>query len=97
MKRIFSLVFLLIVLICGLFFGLLNATLVRIDYYFGAREIPLSLLLVITLLAGAVCGVLAALGMIFRKNREISRLRKELKITGTELGNLRSLPYQDER
>ena len=96
MKRIFSLVFLLIVLLCGLFFGLLNAAPVRIDYYFGARELPLSLILVITLLAGAVCGVLAALGLIFGKNREISRLRKELKITGKELDNLRSLPYQDE-
>lgn len=96
MKRIFSLVFLLIALICGLFFGLLNAEPVRVDYYFGARELPLSLILVITLLAGAVCGVLAALGLIVRKNREIGRLRKELKITGKELSNLRSLPYQDE-
>jgi putative membrane protein len=96
MKRIFSLVLLLIVLICGLFFGLLNAEPVKIDYYFGARELPLSLTLVVTLLAGAVCGVLAALGLIFRKNREIARLRKELKITGKELGNLRALPYQDE-
>lgn len=97
MKRIFSLVFFLIVLICGLFFGLLNAAPVRIDYYFGQRELPLSLILVLALLAGAVCGVLAALGMIFRKSREIARLRKELKISGKELGNLRSLPYQDER
>jgi putative membrane protein len=96
MKHILSLVFLLIVLICGLFFGLLNAAPVRIDYYFGAREIPLSLILVITLLAGTVCGVLAALGLIFRKNREIARLRKELKISGKELSNLRSLPYQEE-
>jgi lipopolysaccharide assembly protein A len=97
MKRIFSLVFFLIVLICGLFFGLLNAEPVRINYYFGARELPLSLILVITLLAGAVCGVLAAFGMIFRKSREIARLRKEIKVTGKELSNLRSLPYQDER
>lgn len=97
MKRIFSLVFFLIVLICGLFFGLLNAESVRIDYYFGARELPLSLILVITLLVGAVCGVLAAFGLIFRKSREIARLRKEIKITGKELSNLRSLPYQDER
>ncbi|MBK8163328.1 MAG: DUF1049 domain-containing protein [Gammaproteobacteria bacterium] len=97
MKRIISLVFFLIVLICGLFFGLLNADSVRIDYYIGARELPLSLVLVLALLAGAVCGVLAALGMIFRKNREIARLRKEIKITGKELSNLRALPYQDER
>jgi putative membrane protein len=96
MKRIISLVFLLVVLICGLFFGLLNAEPVRIDYYFGARELPLSLILVITLLAGAVCGVIASLSLIIGKNREISRLRKELKITGKELSNLRALPYQDE-
>lgn len=96
MKRIFSLLFFLLVLIGGLFFGLLNAAAVRIDYYFGARELPLSLILVITLLAGAICGVLAAGSLIFRKNREIARLRKELKLTGKELSNLRSLPQQDE-
>lgn len=96
MKRIISLVFFLVVLICGLFFGLLNADPVRVDYYFGTRELPLALVLVITLLAGAVCGVLAALGVIFRKNREIARLRKEIKIAGKELSNLRALPYQDE-
>jgi putative membrane protein len=97
MKRIFSLVFFLLVLISGLFLGLLNAQTVRVDYYFGARELPLSLVLVAALLVGAVCGVLAALGLIFRKSREIARLRKEIKITGKELSNLRSLPTQDER
>jgi putative membrane protein len=96
MKRILSLVFFLIVLVCGLFLGLLNAQPVRVDYYFGARELPLSLVLVAAVLLGAVCGVLAALGSIFRKSREIARLRKEIKLTGKELSNLRSLPYQDE-
>ena len=85
-----------VAMLCGLFFGLLNAAPVKVDYYFGARELPLALVLVITLLAGAVCGVLATLGVIFRNNREISRLRKEVKIAGKELSNLRALPYQDE-
>lgn len=97
MKRIFTLVFFLIVLIGGLFFGLLNAGPVQINYYLGTQELPLSLVLVITLLVGAICGVLAALGVILRKSREIARLRKELKVTGQELSSLRSLPYQEEK
>lgn len=97
MKRILGLVFFLLVLVFGLFFGLLNAEPVPINYYFGSRELPLSLILVITLLAGAVCGALAGLGLVFRMRREIARLRRELRASEKELANLRALPLKDER
>lgn len=97
MKRILGLVFFLIVLAFGLFFGLLNADPVTVDYYLGTREIPLSLILVITLLAGALLAALASIGLVLRMKREISRLRRKVGVTEKELNNLRSIPLKDER
>lgn len=97
MKRIIGLVFFLIVLVFGLFFGLLNADPVPVDYYLGTREVPLSLVVVITLLFGALLGALAGLGLVLKMKRETSRLRKEIKVTEKELNNLRSIPLKDQR
>ncbi|MDX9741459.1 MAG: LapA family protein [Gammaproteobacteria bacterium] len=95
MKRIFGLIVTLLVLVFGLFFGLLNADPVTVNYYFGTSILPLSLVLVFTLLFGAVCGVLAALGHIFRLRRELHRLRREQRHADEELSRLRPLPVDE--
>lgn len=95
MKRIFGLIVTLLVLVFGLFFGLLNADPVTVNYYFGTTTLPLSLLLVFSLLLGAVFGVLAALSHIFRLRRELHRLRREQRRTDEELSRLRPLPSDE--
>ena len=97
MKRIVGLLFLLVVLILGLFFGLLNADPVPLNYYLGTRELPLSLLLVLAVLVGAVCGALASLGIVLRMRHENSRLRKQIRLSEKEVANLRAIPLKDTR
>lgn len=98
MKRTIRLILLLIVLAFGLFFGLLNAERVHINYYFGSRDLPLSFLLVLMLVFGALFGVLASLGQAFRLKREIYRLRKEVRTAEKELSRARSaVAVKDER
>jgi lipopolysaccharide assembly protein A len=97
MKRIVGFLFVLLVLVFGLFFGLLNADPVTVNYYFGARELPLSFVLVVMLVVGAVAGALAGLGVVLKTRREVRRLRKELRVAEKELGNLRSLPLKEPR
>ena len=97
MKRIVGLLFLLVVLILGLFFGLLNSDPVPLNYYLGTRELPLSLLLVLAVLVGAVCGALASLGIVLRMRRENSRLRKQIRLSEKEVANLRAIPLKDTR
>lgn len=97
MKRIIGFIFFLLVLVFGLFFGLLNAEPVEVNYYFGTREMPLSLILVMMLVAGALLGALAGLGLVLREKREIHRLRREIRVTEKELTNLRSLPLKEPR
>lgn len=96
MKRVIGLLFILLVLVFGLYFGLLNAESVTVNYYFGSSELPLSFILAVMLVFGAVLGAFAGLGHSFRLRREIHRLRKENRIAEQELANLRSLPIKDE-
>ena len=97
MKRTLRLIFFLIVLALGLFFGLLNAEPVSVDYYFGSRQLPLSLILVLVLMFGALCGLLAGIGPFFRLKREIRRLRKEVRSAEKELVRVRPVALKDER
>jgi putative membrane protein len=96
MKRIVGLIVILLVLVFGLFFGLLNAEPVTVNYYFGTRELPLSFVLVVMLVLGALFGVLAGLAHAFKLRREIHRLRKEHRLVEQELANLRALPIKDD-
>ncbi len=97
MKRIFGFLFVLLVLVFGLFFGLLNAEPVHVDYYFGSRDLPLSFVLVVMLVIGALTGAVAGLGMVLRTKREVYRLRREIRVAEKELTNLRSLPFKEPR
>ena len=96
MARIIGLVLSLIVLVFGLFLGILNSDPVPINFYLGSRDIPLSLLLVLILLIGTIIGVIASLGVVIKLKRQISRLRKEIKSSEAEVKNLRSIPIKDE-
>lgn len=97
MLRIVRFVLFLIILVASLGFALINAEVVPIDYYFGHWDVPLSLTLVITAAAGALFGVVSCLGTIFRLKREVSRLRKTVKLSETEIMNLRSIPIKDSQ
>jgi putative membrane protein len=96
MARIFSFIVILLLIILGLFFGNINAEAVRLDYYWGNVSMPLSLALVLSLLCGAVLGVLASLTVVVRLRHKISRLNKEIKTAEKEVINLRTLPFKDD-
>ncbi len=95
MKRVLGFFLILLVLVFGLFFGLLNAESVHINYFFGSRDLPLSFVLVMMLIIGALAGALAGLGLVFRVKREVYRLRREIRLAEKELKNLRSLPIKE--
>ena len=69
----------LLVVLLGLAFHLRNEQLVVIDFYLGSFEMPLSLALAITLLAGALLGVLAGLPARLRLKRNKAKLSKQLE------------------
>jgi putative membrane protein len=61
-------------------FAARNTETVTLRFYFDlAWQAPLVVLLLAFFAAGALLGVLAAAGAVFRQRREASRLRRELR------------------
>lgn len=77
--RFFSYIFLLIIVLLGLSFALLNSQVVTLNYYIGQRNISLSLLLVLCLGFGIFLGLLFAVGPLIKLKRRNHQLKKQLK------------------
>lgn len=95
MKRILVFVILLVVALLGLSFALMNAELVSLNYYFATIQVPLSMVVVLAIVVGALLGVLTMLGMALGQKRELAKMRKSIKLAEMEISNLRSLPLKD--
>lgn len=94
MRRLIALIFLVIMIVLGLSFAMLNPTPVALDFYFGETSLPLSLALVIALAIGVLLGLLVALSLFMRQRWELRQLNRQLKSTRSELSELRKLPIR---
>ncbi|BBP04588.1 hypothetical protein TPL01_17520 [Sulfuriferula plumbiphila] len=66
----------LFILLLG--FAIKNSDVVTLSYYLGYEwQAPLVLILLMFFVAGAVVGVAACMGYLFRQRRELARLRKD--------------------
>lgn len=70
---IFALIFALIIGV----FSVVNVNDVTVDYVFGTAEWPLVLVILVSVLMGAILIGLIGLVRIFRLQRDVRRLRKE--------------------
>ena len=95
MRRVIGLVVILILVFLGLSFGQLNPQQVKIDYFLSASEVSVAIALLVAVGVGAVLGVVAAMAVVVRQNRENVRLKKRISDTEKELNELRRLPLKD--
>jgi putative membrane protein len=95
-KRIIGIVVLLLVALLVLAFSMRNNVAVSIDYFAGTVELPLAVALASTLVVGALIGVLATSGWVWRARREARVLRRENATRRKEIDNLRSAPLKDQ-
>lgn len=95
MARLFGFLLLVSLVVLGLSFAVLNAEPVSLNYYFGYRDIPLSMIVVLSLAAGVVIGVLVSMGMILRLKQQAGRLRRQLRTAEKEADQLRILPVKE--
>ena len=93
--RLIRLILFLLVMLLGVALAVMNAELVNLNYYFGSRELPLSVLLVGAVFVGAILGIVAGLGGTMRVKRENANLRRQARLASEEVNNLRSLPIKD--
>ena len=96
-KRIVYTTLFIVVLVSGLLFFVKNNQLQQFDYIIGSIELPLSILLLISLVTGAILGILAAVPLILRLNHQKKRLEKQVKLSEMEINNLRTLPSRQSR
>ena len=92
MVRLLGFLLLIVLVVLGLSFAVLNAQLVSLNYYLGYREIPLSIIVVLSLAAGAVIGALVSMGMILRLKRQAAQLRKKLRQAEQAAEQMQILP-----
>lgn len=95
MKRIIGLLILLLALVTGLAFAVMNAGDVELNYYYGITTVPLSLALVVSLSVGAVLGVVSSMGLVLGLKRENAKLKRHIRSAEKELVNLRTVPLKD--
>ena len=92
MLRIVVVMVLLLVFIAGAALGYFNATPVSFNYLFGAVQVRLVVLIVLTFVLAALFTLLLCAGRILGLSGEARRLRRQLRDAETELKNLRNLP-----
>lgn len=92
MVRLLGFLLLIVLIVLGLSFAVLNAQLVSLNYYLGYREIPLSIIVVLSLAAGAVIGALVSMGVILRLKHQASQLRKKLRQAEQAAQQMQILP-----
>lgn len=93
--RMVTYVILALLLLVGITFACLNADPVLINYYFGKRTMPLSLLVVLTFTLGCLLGLLVGCIMTLKQKSKNYRLQHRIKIAEKELANLRTIPLKD--
>ncbi|MGA7799685.1 MAG: LapA family protein [Gammaproteobacteria bacterium] len=95
MARILLAILFLVLLLLGLSFAVLNATSVPLNYYLGEVDLPLALVVVASLVLGAILGVLVSLGIVLRLKRQVRHLRRQVQTAEKEVSNLRAIPLKD--
>ncbi|RDH83180.1 MAG: DUF1049 domain-containing protein [endosymbiont of Seepiophila jonesi] len=94
--RFLKLLFFILAMMVGAAFTVLNAEPVLFNYYFGSRELPLSVILIGTLGLGIFLGILSGLNTMLGLKRKNSILRRRSRLVDEEVKNLRSLPLKDQ-
>ena len=96
MSKILYAIAIALIALLGVIFAILNAETVQINYYFGSKEAPLSLAIILSMLLGAILGLLASLGLILKSKREVSKHKRMSDVAEKEIANLRAIPIKNQ-
>jgi uncharacterized integral membrane protein len=91
---VIKLLILLVFMIVGASFAIINDSPVVVDLYFITPEMPLSLLLLFALGCGILLGGLAGMVYFMRLKKENSDLKRKARLVNEEVKNLRTMPIK---
>ena len=95
LKRIGLMALVLLILVTILTISVLNKGTVDLDLAFFAGSYSITLVLVVTFVAGMLFGMLCMTAFVFRLIRERRTLRRALRMSESEVSSLRNLPLSD--
>ena len=94
--RILKLLIIIIIMMLGAVFAVLNAEPVRFNFYFDSIELPLSLIVTAALGFGVVLGIVSGFGLVIGLKRQNVTLKRRSRLVNEEIKNLRNLPLKEE-
>lgn len=94
--KVIMYVLLLIVVLLGVTFAILNSAAVTVNYYLGVKTLPLSLLIVFVFAAGCLAGLFIGFLLLVKTKLKNYRLKQRLNMAEKEVQNLRAIPLQDK-
>ena len=95
MQRIITIAIFIAVFAAGAAFSAVNNTPVNIQYYLGTVTMPISIIVIVSLVIGITIGVLAIFIGSIQLRYENKRLQKKIDLREQELDSLRILPIKD--
>lgn len=95
MIKLLKFLLLLSAALLGAAFAYINPDLVNVSYYFGAIDLPLGILIFLSIGVGMLAGVLASMSWFIRLKRENANLRRLSDLANQEINNLRNIPLRD--
>ncbi len=96
MRRILTIIIFISVFIVGIAFSAINNDPVIVNYYLGTLSLPLSIIVVFSIVLGLILGALAIFVGKVQLRYENRRLHKKLEVSEQEINSLRILPLTDE-
>ncbi len=84
MKKQWTTVFLILIALIVVLFAVLNVDPIAINFGFTIIEMPLAVILIVTLLIGVLMAVLLSTGIILNYKSEEKKLRKEIEAAEAE-------------
>lgn len=85
----------LALILFGVTFAVLNASMVEVNVYVKTLQWPMSLLLAVTLGIGMLIGFFLFTYRYWRLQLAYHKLKTQLRLTEKEIRNLRAIPLQD--
>ena len=95
MSRLITIAIFIFVFILGAGFSAINTTPIAVNFYLGTVTLPLAVIIVFAILAGAALSAAALFVSALRLRYENRRLSKKLTVSQQEINSLRILPVKD--
>ncbi len=95
MGRLFFLIFTSVLVIISVVISTYNFNLTEINFYIQSYELPLSIIILYSFIAGIITTSIYLIAMIFSYKKKYSEMKISLQNNQEELDNLRRNPLRD--